>query len=75
MSFNVLIALIGGLGMYMIFLGLYSYVTVSLREPPGGLLYGPRDEEVPAAEHWPQGNSGGDREAARTSYGDERRGS
>ncbi len=50
MSFNVLIALIGGLGMYMIFLGLYSYVTVSLREAPGGLLYGPPDGQVPAAE-------------------------
>ena len=50
MSFNVLIALIGALGMYMIFLGLYTYVTVSLRQPPGGLLYGPEDEELPRAE-------------------------
>jgi Flp pilus assembly protein TadB len=49
-SFNILIALIGSLGMYMIFLGLYTYVTVSLRESPGGLLYGPEDEELPRAE-------------------------
>jgi hypothetical protein len=35
--------------MYMIFLGLYSYVTVSLRSS-GGLLYGPPDGQVPAAE-------------------------
>lgn len=50
MTFNLLIALIGGLGMYMIFLGLYSYVTVSLKGPPGGLLYGSGDEDVPRAE-------------------------
>ena len=41
MSFNVLMALVGALGMYLVFLGLYSYVTVSLSGPPGGLLYGP----------------------------------
>ncbi len=50
MSFNVLIALIGALGMYMIFLGLYTYVAVSLRHAPGGLLYGPEGEELPRAE-------------------------
>lgn len=50
MSFNVLVALIGALGLYMVFLGLYSYVTVSLKGPPGGLLYGPGDDEVPRAE-------------------------
>jgi Flp pilus assembly protein TadB len=50
MTFNVLIALIGGLGMYMVFLGLYSYVTVSLRQPASGLLYGSRDDGMPGAE-------------------------
>ena len=43
MSFNVLMALVGALGMYLVFLGLYSYVTVSLQGPPGGLLYGPEE--------------------------------
>ena len=50
MSFNILVALIGGLGMYMVFMGLYSYLTVSLKGPPGGLLYGPEDEELPRSE-------------------------
>ena len=48
MSFNVLMALVGALGMYLIFLGLYSFVTVSLKGPTGGLLYGP--EEGPHRE-------------------------
>ena len=50
MTFNLLVGLVGALGLYMIFLGLYSYVTVSLKRPPGGLLYGPEDEEPPAPE-------------------------
>lgn len=50
MSFNILIGLIGALGMYMVFLGLYSYVAVRLKPPPSGLLYGPEDLDLPAPE-------------------------
>lgn len=49
MTFNILIALVGALGMYVIFLGLYSYITVSLKGAPGGLLYGP-EEDSPRPE-------------------------
>jgi len=44
MSFNIFIALVGALGMYMIFLGLYTYITVSLKGPSRGLLHGPVDD-------------------------------